>query len=71
MKLRNLGRTWAALFFIFSFGHLSFFFLSFFSTAQAFFYNETFLRDSNKNNGAFITGTKGMDGKYFWCSLLV
>jgi hypothetical protein len=56
---------------------LSFFFLSFFLSffySPSLFCNETFLRDSNKNNGAFIMGTKWMDGKYlgvqhFWVDL--
>jgi hypothetical protein len=72
MKLGNLGRTWAALFFLFFIWTLVLF-LSFFlfCIAQALFCNETILRDSNKNNGAFITGTKWMDGKHFWRSLLM
>jgi hypothetical protein len=63
----NLGCTFFIIF------HLDTCPFSFFlfSTAQAFFLQWNFLRDRNKNNGAFITRTKGMDEKYFWCLLLV
>jgi hypothetical protein len=66
----ELGLHFFSFFFIWTLVLFLSFFLPFFYSPSLFL-QWNFLRYSNKNNGAFITGTKGMDEKYFWCSFPV